>query len=180
MGGMIMAMLSNGGYGPRSYAYGFERTYTLEQAVDIAIGGGVDPREVYRQMPKLLQDEVDRITRHQFPEKCFMFLTMAQQQEVMSTLKQEMKRAKDIGEKPLSIPEALSMAMDGTVDDIRLYNALPDAVRQAMDGLARNDASVGFCDANPTVRRQVLAVLLEMLRRDGGEDVAKPGATQIR
>jgi hypothetical protein len=174
-----MAMMASGGSGSRSYSYTVTETYSLEDAVGKASSGELSPREVYRQLPSSLQTEADRLASHKFSQQ-FSALTTVQQREVMSALKEEIRRAKENREKPLSILEALKMAREGAVDDIKLYAALPDELRKVVDALAEAHQVTNFCAAKPEMRSQILGSLLDMCNKGGREDAEQQNVEQAR
>src|SRR5260370_14241964 len=157
-----MAMVNTGGSGSRSYSYSsytVTETYTLEEAVQKASQGSLSPGEVYRQMSGPLQAQVDRISSRQFSGS-FSSLTLTQQRAVMGKLSSEIKRAKEQSEKPVSLADALQLAVEGKVDDIKLYNALPAELRQRMDTLAVGLRAASFTAASLESRRQILKNIL--------------------
>lgn len=183
-----MAMSSGGGYGSRSYSsYRTSYTtyspitktntitYTLEEAVEKASQGSLSPSEVYDQMSGPLQNEVENLASQQFSSSfsslnltqqravSFLSLNLTQQRAVMGSLSRKIKRAKEQLEKPVSIADALQMASAGQVDDIKLYRALPDELRKALDAFAGNLGATNFTAARPQVRQQILKGILMVL-----------------
>jgi hypothetical protein len=157
-----MAMMNTGGSGSRAYSYSsytVTETYSLEEAVQKASQGSLSPGEVYRQMSGPLQAMVDQISSRKFSGS-FSGFTLTQQREVMGELSSEIKRAKEQSEKPLSLADALQLAVEGKIDDIKLYNALPDELRQGMNALAAGLHASSFTVASPESRRQILKNVL--------------------
>ena len=162
-----MAMLNSGGYGSRSYSYSVTKTYTLSEAVDKASRGELDPSEVYRQMPQPLKEEIDRISSASFKQP-FSALSGSQEREVMRALKEEMDRANEEREKPVSLLEALRMGREGRIDAVKLYHALPTELREVIDSVAKETGLLDFCGANPEERGLILELLLEMIHQAEG------------
>jgi hypothetical protein len=157
-----MAMMSSGSSGSRSYSYTVTETYTLEEAVQKAGKGELSPDEVYRQMPQPLQQEIDRIALKKF-SKAWTALDWSQKKEGMQDLAIEIRQAKNQSEKPLSIADALRLAKDGHIDAIELYQALPDELRKALDVFTNAQNAANFTSATPEVRRERMAMLLDLL-----------------
>jgi hypothetical protein len=166
-----MAMTSGGGSGSRSYSYRVTETYTLEDAVKKASSGSLDVEEVYKQMPKELQSGVDRIAFHKYGKK-LSNLDWDQQQTVMGILANEIEQAKETQENPLSIFDSIHMAADGKIDDLKLYDILPEELRNIIDALATANNISDFKKANSKMRRQILEFVLEIFNADapGNDD----------
>jgi hypothetical protein len=161
-----MAMTSGGSSGSRTYSYTVTETYTLEEAVGKASRGSLSPDEVYRQMPGSLQGEVDQVASRTFHSP-FSSLTVTQQREVMGTLSSEIKRAKEQSKKGVSIADALQLAGEGKLDDMKLYRALPDELRKVLDALAGSLSAASFTVASPEARKQIIKSVLMMLSQQG-------------
>jgi septum formation inhibitor MinC len=174
-----MAMTFGGSSGSRSYSYTVTETYTLEEAVAKASNGELDPAEVYRQVPQPLQEEIDRLASHQFSQR-FMSLSLSHQRQVMQALKMEIEQAKENPEKPLSIVEAMQMAKAGTLDDVKLYEALPEELRKILDGLAEAQNAAGFSRATPEARKQIWGFVLEMLNAAAAQDAQRRTEEQAK
>ena len=154
-----MAMASGGGYGGGSYSY--TRTYTLEEAIERASQGLLEPDWVYQKLPPPLQGELDRLASHRFSER-LLALSRERQRAVMATMVKAIKDQNRGNEsKPLSILEALTMARDGVVEPAKLFSALPEDLRNVLDAMAREQGSGAFCDATS---RQQVALLDSLLR----------------
>jgi hypothetical protein len=161
-----MAMMSTGGAGYRSYSYTVSETYTLEEAVGRAATGSISPNDVFRQLPSELQKEVDRLSSARYARP-FSKLTHSETQVVMGDLQQEIKRAKEEREKPITIFQALQWAIQGKVDDSKVFEALPQQLRDALDGLATSLGSPNFGSANREVRVHALEILVQALEQQG-------------
>jgi hypothetical protein len=165
-----MAMTTSRGGGGGSYSYTV--TYTLEQAVEMASRGSLSPGEVYRQMQGPLQNAVNQIALRQFSSS-FSSLTDSQQQSVMGAFSREIKNAKEHREKPMSIVDALELASEGKVDDLKLYGALPEELHKVLEAIASSLNAASFKAANPDVRQQIWKVVSKMLRQQDDSDEAK-------
>jgi hypothetical protein len=225
-----MAMTSGGSSGSRSYSYTVTKSYSVEEAIDMAGRGELDPITIYSQLPQPLKEEVDRIAFQLFlhkkpplPEynspgkffiepdpmepdqkeefesieyqrggtfgnapqnypiktyRHFTNLDLSEKRAVMQDLSAEIKRAKEQREKPLTIREALQMAKKGSVDSLKLFQALPPELQKAMDAIAQNQSAKDFCSANLETRNNSLQLLLELLDEAAEEDARKQEAEE--
>jgi len=169
-----MAMVTSRGSGGSSYSYTVTETYTLEEAINKASTGSLSPGEVYRQMPGEIQGEVDSIARRLY-SKSFSSLGYSEQRQVMGALAAEVKRAKEEAEKTVSLIDALRLAAEGKIDDLKLYDALPQELRAPMDGLAQGLTSLDFKRAKPEARSQVLKIVLGALAEQATNNAAEVG-----
>jgi hypothetical protein len=169
-----MAMTTSRGSGGGSYSYTVTETYTLEEAIRKASTGSLTPSDVYRQMPEEIQGEVDSLARRRY-SKAFSSLGYSEQCQVMAELAAEVKRAKEEAEKPVSAFDALRLASEGKIDDVKLYDALPQELRTPMDALAQGLRSSDFKRAKPEVRSQVLKIVLEALTEQATNNAAEVG-----
>jgi hypothetical protein len=157
-------MRSTGGHGSRSYSYTVTETYSLEEAIDKASRGDLNPSEVYRKTPQALQAEIDRLASRQFSQR-FSSLALSQQREVMYALKEEITRAKE----GVSIVEALKMVKRGELDDLKFFQSLPDELRRILDNVAAKHGSTDFCGGSPQIRKLVIGIVLEMTQKGAAE-----------
>jgi len=170
-----MAMASSSGYGGGSYSYTtVTETYTLEEAINKASTGSLSPSEVYPQMPGEIQGEVDRLARRLY-SKAFSSLGYSEQRQVMAAFAAEIRRAKEEAEKPVSLFDALRLAAEGKIDDLKLYDALPQELRAPLDALAQGLNSPDFKRAKPEARSQVLKVVLAALVEQTTNNTAQEG-----
>jgi hypothetical protein len=146
----------------------------VEEAIYKASHGGLNPGEVYRQLPEPIQKEVDRLAVQSYA-KTFGFLCRSEQCGVMGALAAEFKRMKEEAEKPISIVDALQLAAEGKIDDLKVYDALPEEMRKSIDVLAEALASSEFKKAKPEVRSKVLKIVLQALAQQAGGGVSDRG-----
>jgi len=170
-----MAMTSGrgGGGGGGSYSYTVTKSYTLAEAIDKVILGSLNADDVYRQMPHPLKQELDRLAEFKFSSG-FLPLPVPQRQEVMRSLKEEIEKAQSQPEKSTSIREAFEMAINGTLDDLELYQALTDEIRAALDGLASAHNLANFCAGSPQIRKEILGFVVDMFRNGKDNAEKKP------
>ncbi len=169
-----MAMTTGRGSGGVSYSYTVTETYTLEEAVNKAGLGDLSPGDVYRQMPGEIQGEVNRLARQHYSRE-FISLNSSEQCQVMAALAAEIRMAKEEAEKPVSLFDALRLASDGKIDDLKLYDALAQDLRAPLDSLAKGLGSPDFKRAKPEARSQVLKVVLEALAEQAVQNAAEQG-----
>lgn len=169
-----MAMVSSSGYGGGSYSYTVTETYTLEEAINKVSTGSLSPSEVYRQMPGEIQGEVDRLASRLY-SKTFSSLGYSEQRQVMAALAAAVRRAREEAEKPVSLFDALRLAAEGKIDDLKLYDALPQELRAPMDALTQRLSSSDFKRAKPEVRSQVMKIVLGALVEQATNNAAEVG-----
>jgi hypothetical protein len=169
-----MAMTTGRGSGGSSYSYSVTETYTLEEAITKAASGSLWPGEVYRQLPAEIQGEVNHIARQKY-SKDFNSLGLSEQNGVMAALAAEIKKAKEEAEKPVSLLDALRLASEGKIDDLKLYEALPQELQAALDSLAHGLSSPDFRHARSEARSQVLKIVLGALAEQTVQNAAEAG-----
>lgn len=165
-----MARLATNDQGSRSYGYSdsysgsasVTKSYSLEEAIEGSGSGKFDPIAVYYQMPILMQEEVDRLSTKRFSKK-FSAVTTSQQREVMQSLYKEMKEERERPAKPISVKDVLEMAKQGTIDDTKMYQLLPEELQKYMDAIAKSLNFANFSTANRNVRIQVVESVLTII-----------------
>lgn len=171
-----MAMMSSGGRGYRSscssYSPPVKKTYTLEQAISLAGLGGLDPKDVFSQMGKALQDELDHLGREKYGQS-FSAIDTSKQRQLMLDFLEAIELAKKEAEKPVPVMEALEMARDGKADEVKLYAALPEELRKAMDAMATAQNAAGFTAAAPELRRKIAGMLVQLLQNSSDTAAAQ-------
>ena len=138
------------------------KTYSLEDAINKSGIGELNPMEVYLQMPVLLQEEVDRLSILRFSKKLAL-VTMTEQREVMLTLYQGLKEAGKHPSKPITVSDVLEMTKQGKIDDIKMYQSLPEELQKYMDAIAKSLNSANFSTANRSIRLQVIESVLKII-----------------
>ncbi|MCX6278001.1 MAG: hypothetical protein NT004_07875 [Bacteroidetes bacterium] len=165
-----MAQMASGNDGSRTYStYTRTETYTFEEAIQKAINGSLDPSEIYRQGQPQLKKVVDSLSEQVFSKK-FSELSNAQQREIMKKLLSEVEKEKEQSNKPLTILDALKMAKDGLIDDLELYQSLPDELREVLDTISMSYNAINFKAANPKLRKEITGFIIDMLAKSIDED----------
>lgn len=163
-----MAMISSGARGSRSYSGGgssysyVTRSYTLEEAIRAAITGSLSPNEIYRQAPEALTAEFDRLSKRQF-KRDFRLLETSEQRRVLTLMLEEIERAKEEAEKPVTLDTALALAAEGIIDAADIFPQLPEELRQVLDQLANALGKANFISSTPEVQKNALQVLIGAL-----------------
>jgi hypothetical protein len=66
------------------------------------------------------------------------------------------------------------MAIDGSIDDLKFFAAMPESARKPLDDAARRICFTEFCHARPEDRRTVLSIWLEVIDEGRSEACREP------
>jgi hypothetical protein len=164
-----MAQMASGSDSSRTYSYTRTETYTFEEAIQKAINGSLDPSEIYRQGQSQLKKVINSISKQVF-SKQFSDLTTSQQREIMKKLLWEIENEKEQSKKPVTMLDALKMAKDGLIDDLELYDNLPNELREVLDTISHTYNVLSFKIANPELRKEILVFIIELIAKDAEDD----------
>lgn len=155
--------MASGNDGSRTYSYTtYTETYTIEEAILKASNGSLNPSEIYRQIPEQLKKVIDTIAMQVF-SKQFLVLSSTQQQEVLKMLLSEIEKEKEQSNKSLTILDALKMAKEGSIDDLKFYQSLPPEIREVFDTVSMSYNASNFTELKPELRKVILEFIIEML-----------------
>ncbi len=162
-----MAMTSGGGRGSSSYSYTTTVSYTLDEALQGAAQGSLEPLQVYAQLPVPLKAIADELATRG-GGKPFTSAPSSEQRAAMGALREHIHRANAGQSRRLSLLEAIREAASGTVDGVAVFRASPPELQAILDAIAKNSGSKGFCEATSATRATALATLLGMLSQQNG------------
>ena len=167
-----MAQMASGNDSSRTYSYTRTETYTFEEAILKAINGSLDPSEIYRQGQPQLKKGIDSLSVKVF-SKQFSDLTITKQREIMKNLLLEIEKEKEQSKKPLTILDALRMAEGGSINDLDLFDSLPNELQEVLNTISISYNVLSFKAANPELRKEILGFIIELLAKNAEEDSIK-------
>jgi hypothetical protein len=158
-----MAMTSGRSSGSYSYSYTTTETYTLQEALAKVVAGTLSPGEVFAQLPAELKSEFDRIAKRSYGND-FSSLNIDQERRVVGDFLNRVRKAEEMADKPLTLVEALQLAIEGMIDEAALYKGSPGEIQNMLDELAKMLGGKAFMDGSPEARMQALLAMSAMIQ----------------
>lgn len=175
-------LASSSDSGSRSISYSTRivtETYTLEEALEKAGRGELDPSDVYAQLPEPLKGIVNQIAQSSF-RSTFGSLSLRDRCTVMGELLKKARAPERRESRPMTLLEVLKAARGGEIDAVEIFDQLPEGFRGMLDDGARTLSGESFCAASPETRGTLMGMFIDVAEgRTPAPGVAAPPRREV-